>query len=102
MWLIGGSNALLARSPKGTLSTDLKACAAHQGAVEAAGQVSCPAAFILGTEDKMTPARSAAPLAGVIAGSTTTILPGAGHTMMIETPAEVREALYAALTRATA
>ncbi|MCP3853737.1 MAG: alpha/beta hydrolase [Actinomycetia bacterium] len=102
MWLVGGSNALLARSPEGTLSTDLEACAAHQGAVEAASQVSCPAAFILGTEDKMTPARSAAPLAEAIPGSTTTILPGAGHTMMIETPAEVREALHAALTRAAA
>ncbi|MCP5025455.1 MAG: alpha/beta hydrolase [Actinomycetia bacterium] len=102
MWLVGGSNALIARSPAGSLSADLLACAAHQGALEAAARVTCPATFILGSQDKMTPARAAAPLAEAIADSTTTVLPGVGHTMMIESPAEVRQALHAALTRAEA
>ncbi len=100
MWLVGASNALIARSPAGTLSVDLSACAVHAGALEAAGRVACPATFILGAEDKMTPARAAAPLAEAIAGATTTIIPGVGHTMMIEAPARVRTAIHAALTRA--
>ena len=92
-YLPGGAERLLERGASHVLASDLAACAAYEGAPAAAGRIACPTRLILGAEDKMTPASKAAPLAAAIAGSRTILLPGAGHMMMLETPAPVTAAL---------
>ncbi|HEV2672928.1 MAG TPA: alpha/beta hydrolase [Aliidongia sp.] len=91
--LPGGAERLLERGPRQVIGSDLAACAAYEGALAAAARIACPARVILGAEDKMTPAAKAAPLASAIAGCRTLILPGAGHMMMLESPAPVTAAL---------
>jgi pimeloyl-ACP methyl ester carboxylesterase len=93
LWMTGGSRALLARSRPGVLWSDLNACNTWLGGPDAARKVTCPTAFILGAADMMTPPGKGAELAGLVAGSTSTIIPGCGHVMMAEAPDAVLEAL---------
>ena len=99
MWLIGGNTSLLDRAASGVLAGDLQACNAYAGAPSAAARVQCPVTLILGREDKMTPGRGAAALAGAFVGDlvTTVRLERVGHFLQIESPLVVREAIAAAL-----
>jgi pimeloyl-ACP methyl ester carboxylesterase len=63
----------------------------------AAPAVRCPALFILGGNDAMTPVRSGRALAGSIAGATVVELPKIGHLVMAEAPDETLDALAAFL-----
>jgi pimeloyl-ACP methyl ester carboxylesterase len=93
LWMMGGSVAVLDRAEPGVLATDLAACDAYAGALDAARRISCPALFLLGAADRMTPPRAARPLIEAIAGADTVILPDAGHMMMAERPDAVTDAL---------
>lgn len=97
LWLQGGGRSLLARGPDRVLGTDLAACDAYSSVADDAAVVACPVTFIVGEQDRMTPPAAAAELAGKIAGSRTTVIPGAGHMMMAERPDETLDALIAAL-----
>ena len=97
LWMLGGAERLLERAAPGVLYADLSACNAYQMGAEAAANVGCPAALILGERDQMTPAKAGRALAGLIAGARTFLLPGAGHMLTIERPDEVRDAVKAAL-----
>jgi pimeloyl-ACP methyl ester carboxylesterase len=92
-WMLGGAERLLERAPPGALYADLAACNAHAAAVADAAKVACPAVFVLGERDMMTPAKSGAALAARIAGARVTVIPGAGHMLPIERPAETLRAL---------
>lgn len=96
LWMIGGGLALLERSDDGVIHADLSACAAYE-AGDVAARVACPVTVIVGSEDKMTPPRAAAPLIADFADCDVVHLAGAGHMMMNEDPAAVRTALAAAL-----
>ena len=101
MWLIGGNTSLLDRSPPGVLAGDLAACAAYDGAEDAAARVRCPVTLVLGREDKMTPNRAAAGLIEAFGdGQATTVrLDRVGHFLQIESPIPVRQAIAEALER---
>lgn len=92
-WAMGAGLALLSGAKKGTLSADLKACSAYQGALEVASRITCPTAFILGEFDKMTPPKQAENLADAMAHCQVTLIPRAGHMMMVEKPFETGKAL---------
>ncbi|MCY4238284.1 MAG: alpha/beta hydrolase [Rhodospirillaceae bacterium] len=92
-WMTGGTMRLLARGLDQALGADLTASNAYQGGLEAAGKVQCPALFILGDRDKMTPVRSARSLIEAIDGSVVEIIPNCGHMMMTERPDETLDAL---------
>ncbi len=47
LWMMGGTRAVLDRSPSGALGLALAACADYDGAVEAAAAVACPVTLIL-------------------------------------------------------
>ena len=96
LWMLGGSVALLERADDGVIHADLAACAAY-GAGDVAARVQCPVTVIVGSEDKMTPPRAAAPLIADFADCDVIHLAGAGHMMMNEDPAAVRTALATAL-----
>src|SRR4026209_2325131 len=71
MWMYGDTLARLARLGPGVLHADLAACNAYAGGMEAAAKVKCPALFILGARDVMTPPKAAQELAKAIANSKT-------------------------------
>ena len=92
-WLMGGGERLLERVRPGVLYADLAACNAYDGAMAAAAAVACPVVLIMGSDDKMTPARAGAKLAAAIPGAQQAVIPGCGHMMLAEKPDESLDAL---------
>ena len=97
LWMLGGGRRLLARARPGALAVDLKACDAYRGAATAAARVQSKTLVLVGTEDRMTPAKGGKALASAIAGAFAAELPGAGHMMMVERPDATLAALKAFL-----
>ena len=97
MWMYGDTLARLARLAPGVLYSDLKACNEYASGLESAAKVACPALFILGRRDVMTPPKSAAALAQAIKGSRTVVLQPSGHSLMAEAPDATLDALAAFL-----
>ncbi|HVP08452.1 MAG TPA: alpha/beta hydrolase [Burkholderiales bacterium] len=93
MWMYGDTLARLARLAPGVLYSDLAACNAYMGGLEAAAKVKCPALFVLGRRDVMTPPKAAAELAKAIAGSRTVQIGPSGHSLMAEAPDATLDAL---------
>jgi len=102
MWLIGSNISLLERSASGVLATDLAACQVYDRAETAAAQVKCPVTLLLGSEDKMTPARAAQPLTQAFGEGLANViqLHQVGHFMQVESPTAVRQAISSALSAA--
>lgn len=75
------------------LERDFAACAAYSGGIEAMRALACPALFVLGAADAMTPPRAAQALIDACADPTVELLPESGHSMMSEDPDGVRRAL---------
>jgi len=75
------------------LPTDFSACNAYSGALDAAQALACPALFVLGSGDQMTPPKAAQSLIAACAHKTVVTLPATGHAMMAENPDGVRNAL---------
>ncbi len=100
LWMLGGARALVETSTPGALTADFNACAAYADAVEAARAVTCPVHVVVGLDDKMTPARSAAKLAAEMNQDrlTVTKLADTGHMMMLEDPRSTRQALIETAT----
>jgi pimeloyl-ACP methyl ester carboxylesterase len=92
-WMQGHAMALLELAAGPRLHTDLAACDAYQGGLEAAAHVACPALVLAGALDRMTPARQGAKLVEAIAGAALVRLPDCGHMMMVEQPDATRDVL---------
>jgi len=97
MWMYGDTLARLARLAPGVLHADLCACNGYAGGFEAAAKVRCPALFVLGRRDVMTPPKAAADLAKAISGSQTVQIGPSGHSLMAEAPDATLDALIAFL-----
>ena len=97
MWMYGDTLARLARLGPGVLHTDLCACNAYAGGMEAAAKVRCAALFVVGARDVMTPPRAAQALAKAIAESKTVTVAPSGHSLMAEAPDATLDALIAFL-----
>jgi pimeloyl-ACP methyl ester carboxylesterase len=93
MWMYGDTQARLERLAPGVLYNDLKAC--NDYVLE--GDVSCPALFILGKRDVMTPPRSAKSIQEKIPGAKTVLVDFSGHSLMTEAPDATLDALIAFL-----
>lgn len=80
------------------------ACNAYARGLEAARALACPALFVLGAVDQMTPPKAAQSLVGAVRDATVVILPATGHNAMGENPDGVRRAIeqFAARLMATA
>ncbi len=92
-WVIGGNLRLMQRQKPGVLLADFAACDAYKTGFERAAQLKCPALFLLGARDAMTPARAGRDLARLVPHSTVVTLDCAGHNLMGEKPDEVLDAL---------
>ena len=92
-WVIGGNLRLMQRQKPGVLHADFAACDGYKAGFERAAQVKCPALFLLGARDAMTPARAGRDLARAVPNSTVVTLASAGHNLMGEEPDEVLDTL---------
>jgi pimeloyl-ACP methyl ester carboxylesterase len=97
MWMYGDTLARLRRLAPGVLHNDLKAC--NDYVFE--GAVNCPALFILGKRDVMTPPRAAAELQGKLKGRAV-VVEVSGHSLMAEAPDDTLDALIGFFSRETA
>lgn len=77
----------------GVLARDLAACDAWRGARVCAERVAAPVLVLAGAEDKMTPPAGGQDLAELFSKADFRILPGSGHMMMAERPAETAQAI---------
>jgi len=102
-YVMGAARRLMQRmsrnNPAHLFHTDFSACNAYANGEAAARQVGCPALFIVGAKDMMTPPRSATLLTSAI-GHGTIVSVDAGHSMMAEQPDAVLDALYGFATAA--
>jgi pimeloyl-ACP methyl ester carboxylesterase len=96
-WVIGENLRLMQRQKPGVMHVDFKACNDYAAGTARAAQVACPALFILGRRDVMTPARSGRELAKAVKGAHVVEVGGSGHALMAEKPDEVLDALIAFL-----
>jgi pimeloyl-ACP methyl ester carboxylesterase len=92
-WVIGGNLRLMQRQKPGVLHADFAACNNYAAGMERAAQVKCPALFLLGDRDMMTPPRAGTQLAEAIPHAQVLQLAGTGHNLMGEKPDEVLDAL---------
>jgi pimeloyl-ACP methyl ester carboxylesterase len=83
------------------LSTDFAACNAYGAGLERAKALPCPALFVLGSADQMTPPKAARALIDACADKTVVTLPGTGHAVMTENPDGLRRALEQFAARVT-
>jgi pimeloyl-ACP methyl ester carboxylesterase len=97
MWMYGDTLARLARLAPGVLYNDLKACNDYAGGETSAAKVKCPALFVLGRRDVMTPPKGAAALSQALKNSKTVVLNPSGHSLMAEAPDATLDALIAFL-----
>jgi len=92
-WVAGGHLRLMQRQKPGVLHADFAACDAYASGLERAAQVKCPALFLLGRLDAMTPARAGRELARAVPSSIVKTLGDSGHNLMGEKPDEILDAL---------
>lgn len=83
------------RQGAAVLATDLAACDGWQNGLQAATHVRCPVLLLSGDCDRMTPPNAATPLRDAFTGCTVQlrVLPGVGHTLMLEAPEQVVDAM---------
>jgi pimeloyl-ACP methyl ester carboxylesterase len=93
MWMYGDMLARLARLAPGVLYNDLKACDEYAGGGEAAAKLRCPALFILGRRDQMTPAKAGQAFAQLVPGARVVQIALSGHSLMAESPDATLDAL---------
>ena len=95
---MGSARRLMQRmsaiNPQQLFHTDFSACNAYANGEAAAHAVACPALFIFGSPDMMTPARSPRLRATAI-GHAQVVHVDAGHSLMTEQPDAVLDALFA-------
>lgn len=93
MWMYGDTLARLERLAPGVLYAGLKACNDYAAGLQSAAKVKCPALFLIGQHDQMTPPRASAALVQAIAGARTVKVASSGHSLMAEAPDAVLDAL---------
>lgn len=99
-WLHGGNQRLMERvlrnNPAKVFHTDFTACNAYANGQAAAQSLHCPALFVMGKKDVMTPLKSGSALAQVMHKARSVVL-DCGHAIMAEKPDETLDALIAFL-----
>ena len=92
-WVMGENLRLMQRQRPGVMHVDFAACNPYAAGMERATQVGCPALFVLGRRDVMTPARTVRDLVKAVKGARVVEVAGGGHALMSEKPDEVLDAL---------
>jgi pimeloyl-ACP methyl ester carboxylesterase len=93
VWMTGNAMRLMERLQPGALYTDLLACHRYVDGLTAAAKIRCPVLLILGQRDQMAPAKNSAALITALAEKRVVTIPDCGHSLMIEAPDTVLDAL---------
>ena len=93
VWMTGNGMRLMERCRKGVLHTDLLACHAYADGLARAAQVVCPSLVVLGERDQMAPAKNATALIAALPHRRVLTIPDCGHSLMVEAPDTVLDAL---------
>jgi len=97
-WVHGGNQRLMQRiaqrNPAKVFFTDFSACNDYANGEQAAAALACPALFLLGRKDMMTPAKAAALLSSAMKQASTVVLQNCGHALMAEQPDQVLDTLF--------
>lgn len=93
MWMVGSTLRLFERSRPGVLHADMNACNKYLAGLERASTVQCPVLAVLGKADRLTPVRSTQPLLDALPSPRVRIVEGSGHTLMVEAPNALLDAL---------
>jgi pimeloyl-ACP methyl ester carboxylesterase len=93
VWMTGNSMRLMERSRPATLYTDLAACNSYADGLNAAGKVCCPSLLVIGQRDQMTLPKNARALIAALTDKCVVTIPDCGHSLMVEAPDEVLDAL---------
>ncbi|HYD62304.1 MAG TPA: alpha/beta hydrolase, partial [Noviherbaspirillum sp.] len=97
-YAMGGNRRLMQRisklNPEKVFHTDFSACNAYANGEAAARAVQCPALFLLGKRDMMTPPRATGTLTKAIAHARIVQIENCGHALMSEQPDAVLDALF--------
>jgi pimeloyl-ACP methyl ester carboxylesterase len=93
IWMTGATLRLFERARPGVLHADMSACNSYADGLQRAAQVQCPALLVLGAEDRLTPLRSTAALRQALGKASVRVIERAGHTLMVEAPNELLDAL---------
>jgi pimeloyl-ACP methyl ester carboxylesterase len=101
-WLHGANRVLMRRmqatdAVDNLFLHDFGVCDRYANGLQAAARVRCPVDFILGAHDQMTAPKAAVEIGKALSARTTT-LPG-GHSLMLEAPDAVLNALRDALAQ---
>jgi pimeloyl-ACP methyl ester carboxylesterase len=101
VWMTGNGMRLMERSRPGALYADLLACHAYADGLASAASVRCPALVVMGERDQMAPPRNAASMIAALPDRRTVTIPDCGHSLMVEAPDAVLDALreFLALSR---
>jgi len=91
--VIGANLRLMQRQKPGVLHADFAACDGYKTGFERAAQVKCPALFVLGARDAMTPERAGRDFARAVPNSAVVTLDSTGHNLMGEKPDEILDVL---------
>ena len=97
IWMIGNTLRLYERCRSGVLYQDMTACNEYKTGLEQAKSIECPALMLLGSEDRLTPIKGTLALQQALPNPIVKILPGAGHTIMMEAPNAMLDALHSVL-----
>jgi pimeloyl-ACP methyl ester carboxylesterase len=89
---------LLANDPDAVFRAAM-AVLSRSPVLEEARRIAAPTLVLVGKEDRARPVPDAEQLSGLIAGSRLVVVPGAGHTVTVEKPEAVTEALLELWTR---
>jgi len=94
----GGSRRLMQHISRGNPAkvfyTDFSACNAYEGGEAAAAALQCPAIFVLGKKDMMTPMKAAGSLISKLPAAEVVQIDACGHALMAEQPDQVLDTLF--------
>lgn len=93
VWMTGNGMRLMERCRNGVLYADLQACNSYADGLAWAAQVKCASLLMLGQRDQMAPAKNAVALAAALPDRRVLTVPDCGHSLMVEAPDTVLDAL---------
>lgn len=100
VWMTANGLRLMERTRPGVLYADLRACHEYDAGLPAAAGVRCPVLVIAGQRDQMALARNMQSLIAALGDKRVITIAGCGHSLMIEAPDAVLDALRTFLAAA--
>ena len=86
MWMVSDSMRRYEEEIQAALDVDMRACNAYRNGLEAAAMITAPSLMIHGDADRLTPLRATQTLQAALNDARFCVVPGAGHSLMVEDP----------------